>query len=68
MVTNDLVHHAKTAVQENMQIALIAEGNHRGLMHKLLVTTGSSGPGNSGDIDFCLCKARVYVQHCGTFF
>ena len=25
----------------------------------------STGLGNSGDIDFPLCKARVYVQQCG---
>ena len=29
---------------------------------------GPMGPGNSGDIDFSLCKARVYAQHCGDIF
>ena len=23
------------------------------------------GPGNSRDIDYSLCKARVYARHCG---
>ena len=25
----------------------------------------NTGPGNSGDIDFSLCKARVYARYCG---
>ena len=35
------------------------------LMHQSLVITGPSGPGNSGDIDFPLCKVQIYAQHCG---
>ena len=34
------------------------------LMHQSFATTSPSGPGNSGDIDFSLSKARVYSQHC----
>ena len=36
-------------------------------MHQSFVTTAiaPTGLGNSGDIDFPLCKARVYVQQCG---
>ena len=33
-------------------------------MHQSFATTSPSGPGNSGDIDFSLTKARVYAQHC----
>ena len=33
-------------------------------MHQSFATTSPSGPGNSGDIDFSLSKARVYAQHC----
>ena len=29
------------------------------------ILTIPTGPGNSGDIDFSLCKARVYAWHCG---
>ena len=25
----------------------------------------ATGPGNSGGIDFSLCKTRVYAVHCG---
>ena len=32
------------------------------------LTTASMGPGNSGNIDFSLCKAGVYAQHCGDIF
>ena len=28
----------------------------------------NQGPGNSGDFDFLLCKARLYVQHCRVIF
>ena len=34
-------------------------------MHLSFVTTVPTGLGNSGDIDFPLCKAWVYVQQCG---
>ena len=34
------------------------------IMHQSFATTSPSGPGNSGDIDFSLSKARVYAQHC----
>ena len=34
------------------------------LMHQSFATTSPSGPGNSGDIDFSLSKARVNAQHC----
>ena len=34
------------------------------VMHQSFATTSPSGPGNSGDIDFSLSKARVYAQHC----
>ena len=34
------------------------------IMHQSFATTSPSGPGNSGDIDFSLNKARVYAQHC----
>ena len=37
---------------------------HIQLMHQSFATTSPSGPGNSGDIDFSLSKARVYAQHC----
>ena len=33
-------------------------------VHQLFVTTGFSGPGNSRDIDFSLCKAWISAQHC----
>ena len=33
-------------------------------MRQLFVTTASTGPGNSGDINFSLCKAWEYVRHC----
>ena len=33
------------------------------IMHHSFVTTPPKGPGNSGDIYFSLCKARVYAQH-----
>ena len=36
----------------------------KSLMHQSFATTSPSGPGNSGDIDFSLSKARVYAQHC----
>ena len=36
-----------------------------GIMHQSFVTTAPTGLGNNGDIDFPLCKARVYVQQCG---
>ena len=44
----------------------IQENNlsHALLMHQSFATTSPSGPGNSGDIDFSLSKARVYAQHC----
>ena len=36
------------------------------VMHQSILTTCiPTGPGNSGDIDFSLCKARVYAWHCG---
>ena len=35
-------------------------------MQRSFVTTGPSGPGNSGDIDFFLCKALVYANTAGT--
>ena len=36
-------------------------------MHQSFLTTATAptGLGNSEDIDFPLCKARVYVQQCG---
>ena len=36
-------------------------------MHQSFVTTdtATTGLGNSRDIDFPLCKDRVYVQQCG---
>ena len=37
-------------------------------MHQLFVTPALTGPGNSGDIDFSLCKARVYTQRCMEIF
>ena len=33
-------------------------------MRQLFVTTASTGPGNSGDINFSFCKAWEYVRHC----
>ena len=38
-----------------------------GIMHQSFVITAivPTGLGNSGDIDFPLCKARVYVQQHG---
>ena len=29
------------------------------------ILTIPTGPWNTGDIDFSLCKARVYAWHCG---
>ena len=29
------------------------------IMHQSFATTSPSGPGNSGDIDFSICKAQV---------
>ena len=37
---------------------------HDTVMHQSFATTSPSGPGNSGDIDFSLSKARVYARHC----
>ena len=37
-------------------------------MHQSFATTAPLGPGNSGDIDFSLCKALVYAPHCGDIF
>ena len=37
-------------------------------MHQSFVTTASAEPGNSEDIGFALCKARVYAQHCWDIF
>ena len=44
--------------------------NYPSVMHQSFVTTVPMRPGNSGDtcIDFFLCKARVYAQHCGNNF
>ena len=38
------------------------------LMYQSFVTTAPMGPGNSGDNDFLLYEARVYVQHRGDIF
>ena len=38
------------------------------LLHQSFVTTAPIGSGNSRDIDFPLCKARIYAQHCGDIF
>ena len=42
--------------------------NYLSVMHLSFVTTAPIGPGNSGDIDLSLCKARVYAQHCRNIF
>ena len=34
------------------------------LMHQSFATTSPRGPGNSGDIDFFICKAQVKSLHC----
>ena len=42
----------------------VSSGTFVLLMHQSFATTSPSGPGNSGDIDFSLSKARVYARHC----
>ena len=38
------------------------------LMHQSFATTSPWGPGNSGDIDFSICKAQVKSLHCRDLF
>ena len=62
-----------TAVSSRASCQLLAKDVHLvlvyllGIMHQSFVTiaTAPMGLGNSGNIDFPLCKARVYVQQCG---
>ena len=42
--------------------------NYPSFMHQSFVITAPMGPGNSGDIEISLCKARVYAQHWGNIF
>ena len=37
------------------------------VMHQSFATTSPQGPGNSGDINFSLCKAQVKSLHCRDF-
>ena len=37
-------------------------------MHQLFATTSPQGPGNSGDIDFSICKAQLKSLHCRDCF
>ena len=39
----------------------------KNIMHQSFATTSPRGPGNSGDIDFSICKAQVKSLHCRDF-
>ena len=38
------------------------------VMHQSFAAPATLGPGNSGDIEFSSCKARVHVLHCRGIF
>ena len=42
--------------------------NYSEVMQQSFATTAPMGLGNNRDIDFSLCKARVYALHYGDIF